>query len=124
MLWLAVLLLIVAGAVFLVRLWRRNRYVQARSPEHDILVRAVDDWLRSPDVKAAMVKAGVADYQGLIRLQSQCGRMSEPMLRASLAALLQPRPVRQAIAKRLVKTYRADHHRAMDSLMALAEVGR
>lgn len=125
----AVLWLWGAGFLFVLalalrRLWRRNRYVQDRSAEHDILVRALDEWLRSPDVVTAMVKAGVANHYRLRQLQGTCGRMSEPMLRAALAALLQPRTVRQAVAKHMVKHRRADHHRAMEALMELAEPGR
>lgn len=103
-----------------VRFWQRNRYVQERSPAHQAMIDALEDWLATPEVREALYRSMRTRGRYLAEFRLRMGSMSKERLGAAMAALLKDRHVRMMVAKHMSKDGRASKAETMRELRKLA----
>jgi hypothetical protein len=119
---LAGILALGAGAaVALLRRQRARRsVVKLRSERHDVMVIAVHDWLDQPDIVRALLAEGVVRPEALVAFREVLGRMTEQRFFAAVGAMLDRRPVRQAISRHVARKG-GDHRKVMAELYRIVQ---
>jgi hypothetical protein len=116
--WLAALVLIGTLYGLGAAKWKPG-HVRQRSEAHEAYLAFLRDILSSPDVRRVMIREGTADPVKLAAFRDSMGNLSEPMLRACAAKLLDNRIVRRQVAAYVAKEQGGDRKKLMREFGAL-----
>jgi hypothetical protein len=124
--WLGALVVMAAGVALIGRRRKlQHDYVRQRTERHEVLLYHLANWIDDDGVVTVARQQGVMSSAGLRALHLKLsGPTKEPELRAYVGALLQSRPVRQAIAKHMHRRHGTKQADAMRMLMGFADMYR
>lgn len=114
-------LILLAVLAILVQIIRRQRLrrpdAEVIDDDHDIMLKAMAEWLNLTKVQAVAIREGQIPSRGLTMLQDKLYSLSKRELKAAAGLFLRSREVRRTIAHHLEK------HRGMKRADAMRLLG-
>lgn len=115
---------VLAGLLWLGVRARHFHKPPAKSEAEEMLRLWLEEWFLIDDIVKTAFDVGTANPAGIKAIRNDLGRLSEPELRAAVAAFLQHRNVRKQVAKYMSWRYQLPKDACMKKLNELSEAAR